>query len=57
MTEEKKDTLDTLEKVSKIVKKAVVKKPSLEELILEWRKCRSTKKRAELLRKIRQLRK
>jgi hypothetical protein len=43
-----------VEKVKKVLKK---KEDSLEDLIQEWRKCRSPRKRGELLRKIRAKRK
>ena len=43
-----------VEKVKKGLKK---KEDSLEDLIQEWRKCRSPRKRGELLRKIRAKRK
>ena len=61
MTEESKteetkaqEEVTVVEKVKKVLKK---KKDSLEDLVEEWRKCRNSKERAELLRKIRAKRK
>ena len=52
MSDEKKKVPNALkEKISR----ALTGKKSREELLQEWRKCRSPKKRGELLRKIRAL--
>ena len=52
MSEDKK-----VNALKEVVRKVTKKKPSLQDLVKEWRKCRSPRKRATLLREIRKAKK